>query len=185
MPPRDQCLLARATLPLAPPPSRFAVPAGRRISPCTTGPVSRSVSPVVTSRFEGAQWSVCEYTGYKIVNSVNCGESYVLYDRGTTQPDLGSGYKYFAVPIQTAVATTTISLTFLELLGVHGTLNHLTQYTSSACHQKLVSDGLANVYVSYATNATEHAIQMSQAEVRLTPVPPTAHCAFDARCTPE
>jgi hypothetical protein len=101
----------------------------------TAGPCN-STAPVRATGF------TVTYTGsYRILTVPGCSNAqYVLYDRGTTAPSLGNSYLYFAVPLQSAVATTTISLTFTELLGVHGTLTALSQYSTSACAQKLVAD---------------------------------------------
>eukprot|EP00966_Prymnesium_polylepis_P214230 4961046-Prymnesium_polylepis.1 len=121
-----------------------------------TAALCNSSAPV-----RSAGWSFTSHGSYKIVTVTGCSASYVLYDRGTTMPSLGTSYTYFAVPLLKAVSTETVSLTFLELLGVHGTLSHLSQYTSSACSQKLVADGSAAVYVSSSSNATAHALQFT------------------------
>lgn len=41
------------------------------------------------------------------------------------------------------------------------TLSHVSQYTTSACGQKLVADGSAAVYTSNSANATLHADQFT------------------------
>ena len=63
-------------------------------------------------------WTTVSHGTYRVITASACaGQKYVLYDRGTTAPSLGTDYLYFAVPLQKAVATTTISLRFLEVLA--------------------------------------------------------------------
>ena len=103
-------------------------------------------------------FSVCEHEGYKIVTNHGCGDDkYLLYPRGTAPPALGAGYKYFGVPLQSIAVTQTVPLTFLENLGVRTTIKYISQYSVSACAQKLVDDGLAAQYSSSAkaTQAAE------------------------------
>jgi len=95
-------------------------------------------------------FSVCEHGTYKIVTSTGCSGDlpYVLYPRGTVAPDLGTGYKYFGVPLQSVAVTQTIPMTFLENLGVRPTIKYISQYSVSGCAQKLVTDGTAQFYSS-------------------------------------
>ena len=99
-----------------------------------------TLSPTPT---DATGFSVCELDGYKIVTNKACGESYVLYPRGTAAPKLGAGYKYFGVPLKSIAVTQTVPLTFLENLGVRPSIKYISQYSVSGCAQKLVSDGLA------------------------------------------
>ena len=64
--------------------------------------------------------------------------------------------------------TTTVLAHLLQLLGVQNTLSHVSQYTSSACGQKLVANGEAAVYVSHSSNATLHTAQFTDTDAIFT-----------------
>jgi iron complex transport system substrate-binding protein len=120
-------------------------------------------------------FTVCERDGYKVVQSTQsgCNSTYVLYPRGSAQPDLGSQYKYFATPLERVALTQTVSNTFLEILGVSSAAAVISSYTTSACLHKRVEDGLAVEYVGPANpwgggNDTEHAMQMESVDAVFT-----------------
>jgi hypothetical protein len=94
---------------------------------------------------------------YKKVTVAGCNDKpYILYPRATTPPELGAGYKYFGVPLNSVAVTQTIPMTFLENLGVREKIKFISQFSVSGCAQKLVSDGSAAVYSS-ADKATQAA----------------------------
>ena len=102
---------------------------------------------------------------YRRVNSTRCSQSYILYNRGTPQPALGSSYKYFAVPLTNVAVTETVTNTFLETLGVRDAISVASNYTTSSCIKRKIEDGQAQMFVSHSSNPTAHAVQMGNAQV--------------------
>ena len=107
-----------------------------------------------------------DFGSYRVVNSTQCGETYVLYPRGTNPPDLGSptGLKYFATPLQKVVLTQTTPVAFLETIGARDAIAVASQYTTSACVAKGVVDGAKLQYVSHSSNATAHGLLVGDDE---------------------
>ena len=105
---------------------------------------------------------VSKMCGEKNADGVYTDTKYILYKRGETKPDLGSGYKYFAVPLQKVAVTQTVTNTFLERLNVRDKIAIASKYSTSACLTKRVADGDEYEYVAHSEATAEaHATQMS------------------------
>lgn len=106
-----------------------------------------------------------DFGSYRIVNSTQCGETYVLYPRERPQPNLGPGLKYFAVPLTKVAVTQTVTNTFMEMLGVLDKVSVASPYTTSACIAKRVSDGIAESFISHSSDPEAHALQVGNSEI--------------------
>ena len=104
---------------------------------------------------------------YQKVTSKQCTEEppYILYPRGQTAPDLGPGYKYFGVPLEKVAVTQSVTLTFLEMLGVRDKIVVASEYASSACVAKKVADGDALAMIQHRNDETAHAALMANGEI--------------------
>jgi len=104
---------------------------------------------------------------YQKVTSKQCtGEPpYILYPRGQTAPDLGPDYKYFGVPLEKVAVTQSVTLTFLEMLGVRDKIIVASEYASSACVAKKVADGDAQAMIQHRNDETAHAALMANGEL--------------------
>lgn len=89
---------------------------------------------------------------FKVVTSVMAKEQYVLTQCGQAPPSdtqvnalvpLPTSYvrKHFGVPLQRAIATSTVHLAFLDHLGVQDRIEKISQYASGSCWQKALSCG--------------------------------------------
>ena len=98
------------------------------------------------------------FANYKIINSTQCNERYVLYPRGGSAPDLGTGFTYFAVPLTRVALTTTVPVAFLEAVRARNTIKVVSPYTTSPCVANLASTGAASSLMASWSNATAHAL---------------------------
>ena len=102
-----------------------------------------------------------DFGTYKVVNSTRCGESYVLYKKTATPPALCSGsapgVKCFGTPLEKVILATTVATSFIETLNARDKIAVVSEYTTSACLAKMVSDGTAVKYVSHDSDAAAHA----------------------------
>ena len=109
---------------------------------------------------------VSKMCGEKNADGAYTDTKYILYKRGETKPDLGSGYKYFAVPLQKVVVTQTVTNTFLERLNVRDKIAVASKYSTSACLAKRVADGDVLEYVAHSDATAEaHATQMGDSSI--------------------
>ena len=104
---------------------------------------------------------------YQKVTSKQCtGEPpYILYPRGQTAPNLGPDFKYFGVPLEKVAVTQSVTLTFLEMLGVRDKIIVASEYASSACIAKKVADGDAQAMVQHRNDEAAHAALMANSEL--------------------
>ena len=88
---------------------------------------------------------------YQRVTSTQCADEppYILYPRGQAAPDLGPDYKYFGTPLEKVAVTQSVTITFLEMLGVRDKIVVASEYTSSACVAKKVADGDCQAMVQH------------------------------------
>ena len=82
-----------------------------------------------------------------------------------TKPALGSGYKYFGVPLANIAVTQTVTNTFLELVGVRDKIKVASPLSTSACLAKRVSDGSAAAYIKHSDDEEAHAAQMGDVAI--------------------
>ena len=122
--------------------------------------ICTSTAPTFASLFTHEDFGT-----YQRVNSTQCGESYILYPRDGTRPNLGSSYKYFGVPLQGVAVTQTPPVAYLEAVGARSKIKVSSQYTTSSCVAKMVGDGDTESFVSSSTDATLHAQQMADADI--------------------
>jgi len=89
---------------------------------------------------------------FKVVTSLMAKEQYVLTQCGQAPPSdtqvntvvpLPTSYvrKHFSVPLQRAIAMSTVHLAFLDDLGVQDRIEKISQYASGSCWQKALSCG--------------------------------------------
>jgi len=89
---------------------------------------------------------------FKVVTSLMAKEQYVLTQCGQAPPSdtqvntvvpLPTSYvrKHFSVPLQRAIAMSTVHLAFLDHLGVQDRIEKISQYASGSCWQKALSCG--------------------------------------------
>jgi hypothetical protein len=105
--------------------------------------VCSSPGPIVSTLF-----TYEDFGSYQIVTSTYCGESYVLYPKASSPPDLGRGFKYFGVPLESVVLTQTPPVAFIETIGARSAIAVASEYTTSACLAQLVEDGSVETYSS-------------------------------------
>ncbi|GFR49481.1 hypothetical protein Agub_g11420 [Astrephomene gubernaculifera] len=105
-------------------------------------------------------FEVTYYSTFKVLTNLYtyANESYVLYQCGTTPPDvtqygLPASTKMFAVPLRSVSVTDTSVLTFMKLLGVESRVSYVTPYAVDPCMQQLASSA-CNHTDSAATSAT-------------------------------
>ena len=103
-----------------------------------------------------------DFGAYERVNSTQCGESYILYPRGQSAPDLGPSYKYFGVPLQDVALTQTVPVAFIETLGARDAISVASPYTTSACLAQRVGNGDAETFVSASSALEQHKGQMNR-----------------------
>ena len=104
---------------------------------------------------------------YQRVTSTQCADEppYILYPRGQAAPDLGPDYKYFGTPLEKVAVTQSVTITFLEMLGVRDKIIVASEYTSSACVAKKVADGDCQAMVQHRDDETAHAALMANGEL--------------------
>lgn len=118
-------------------------------------------------------FSILYSDNFKVVTSKMAKEQYVLTQCGQPQPTdaqvtavapLESGYmrKYFTVPLQSAVALSTVQLAFLAALDVQDRILHVDQYATGPCWQKAIKCG--SVLENADSNSTHHEWQKSSVD---------------------
>jgi len=115
-------------------------------------------------------WDISYHRTYKILTNKVAGESYLMYQCGTTPPtsEEGKHNLTFAVPLQGGLAlTSTTQLTHLEQLGLRRQIKGYignTDYVSSPCFKTLadqnitdqIFDPTASFYYPVGSNVTEY-----------------------------
>jgi iron complex transport system substrate-binding protein len=87
-------------------------------------------------------FSVKYFNSYKVVNNVRTNETFFLYMCGTPAPTIPSGTKSLQIPLNTIGNDETVTLAFLELLGLRQNIKYMdVTYVTSPCTLKLAQLG--------------------------------------------
>ena len=119
------------------------------------------VAPVA-SKF----WDIKYYKTYKILRNEIAGESYVLYQCGTTPPasEANKGHTHFIpVPLRNGIAlSSTTLIPYIELLGRRRSIKAWlgsSDYISSACLKKMIASGATTVVKDTSKPANVNALK--------------------------
>jgi len=140
-------------------------------------PSQMVVQAEATAAISKAQLVTVIYVkNFKVLTDSLAKEQYVLTQCGSKAPtdaevnkaagELPVGFnvrKHFTVPVQTAVATSTVLLGFVDLLGVEDRFTHVSQYATGACWQKSLSCG-AKLESNYGGNMTLRSLQFNKSD---------------------
>ncbi|CAG9460759.1 unnamed protein product [Pedinophyceae sp. YPF-701] len=115
-----------------------------------SGSGSEIVSSAQTVQFAD-QFAISYHSYYKVVTQIESGEQYVLWQCGTKEPsqtelqthlsDAQATYnktlvqKVFRIPLSKVSTESTVSLSFLDVLGLDDRIFHFASWTTSACFQ--------------------------------------------------
>ena len=75
--------------------------------------------PVKTNIKYSKKWSISYHKTYKILTDTDTGESYLLYQCGTTPPEdeVDKHSQIFSIPLDSIVPSSTQEISYLEQLG--------------------------------------------------------------------
>jgi len=105
-------------------------------------------------------FSITYFLNYKLVENTRTNETFALYQCGTPAPTgLNSSVKVFPIPFSTIAITSTVEITFLEMLGVRTSIKYVQdpEYITSTCLQAMVVAGVTQA-LSYNTTIMDQQV---------------------------
>jgi iron complex transport system substrate-binding protein len=112
-------------------------------------------------------WDIQYFKTYKILRNEIAGETFILYQCGTTPPasEQNKGHEHFIpVPLQDGIAlSSTTIIPYFELLGlrtdIKAWIGAFSDYISSPCLKKLIADGKTIVVSDTSKPANVNALK--------------------------
>lgn len=117
--------------------------------------------PNKVSPEESTQWTIQYENTYKILSNINRGETYLLYQCGSTPPEDhldGRHSAVVSVPVEGVALSSTTQIPFIEILGARSKIaaflgEYVAPFVSSPCTGMLFDEG-AIVEILDAANAS-------------------------------
>ncbi|KAJ2823603.1 hypothetical protein IWW50_003706 [Coemansia erecta] len=102
-------------------------------------------------------FSIDYHDTYKVVNNLSSNSTYVLYQCGSSKPDVNNADAFIPIPVSSAAAWSTSAAMFFEALGVQDRIRNLGTAPSivSACLQALLDDVIKPFDEGNSTSADE------------------------------
>lgn len=107
-------------------------------------------------------FNVAYNMNYKVLTNTKCGETYVLTQCGTPEPNrshFSANAKFFTIPLTSVGVDETPTVTFLELLGLRSNIHAVTEYVASPCVNALLSQNSLQLFECAYGNLTLRTLQ--------------------------
>lgn len=114
--------------------------------------------PLLSLTGHADDFDITYHKNYKLVANIRTNETFALYQCGTPAPTgLDPSVKVFPIPFTAIAITSTVEITFLEMLGVRTSIKFVQdpEYISSACLQAMVTAGVTQALSSNTTIMNE------------------------------